>query len=893
MIPSKVHIIYPPGLQEVDAKLRQRLPGLLVEEVAWPPNDVSLHGSFVISLMELGQTFLSSMSSGDFTIIQSMALHCERLLWVCSGDDPHMGVAQGWLRVLQNENPGISYQYLALDGLETMNIDAQAATITSVATSESEEREFASVDGQLTIPRWTYDSELSRVTSHRGELVPLTKAWPKDLRPRGAVKMALSENLDEAHFVLDTAAESLLLEDEISVEIDALVLTDADLKLPESPTLREGTGIVSAVGDGVDRFIRGDCVSFFFNGHLSGRAVVKSHHCQKLPGTMPTTDAALLAVTFATAIRAEASVAHLQHDDLILVHGAGSGVGRAITFLLIKSGRSPLIFTAKTREEATAIARLGVPSTDIFSERDQNLWSAIRAMTRNRGLGALIYSSASEEGIRSLAQCLSPTGLLINTSKMVPGTTDAKGEPPHRDRVGNHEFVTEDQLITSNFASHYPNELAPLFKLYKSFPACDLAKALEHKRQKGLHEGTILTFHNDGEDALAARTESGPILADQATYILAGGLGGLGRSLAKFLVSNGARNIVVLSRSGPNSSAARSITEDLTGLGINTAIYTCDIGNAESLAAALTHCQQTMPPIRGVIQSAAVIRDAIFDNYSHEDWRANLHPKVQGSWNLHCQLPKTLDFFIMLGSISGVIGHRSQAGYASGNTFQDSLSYYRRKQGLPSITIDLGAMADVGMINDGTAAASLSTSEVVWMKEAELERIMTLCIQCTPGLKIPAQICTGLPSGGILQSTWESPPLYFERPFFAALKHFGVSNLIEDPTATLTHAKENMTERLRNAKTPDAVLSCVKESLLARLANDFGITPEEIDLSETLATYGVDSLKVLDLRNWIRQTLKAQLSFFQILDTSKSIWDLIGCIVEVSDITAGLRVKAE
>jgi hypothetical protein len=114
-----------------------------------------------------------------------------------------------------------------------------------------------------------------------------------------------------------------------------------------------------------------------------------------------------------------------------------------------------------------------------------------------------------------------------------------------------------------------------------------------------------------------------------------------------------------------------------------------------------------MPPIRGVIQSAAVIRDAVFGNYTHDDWHYNLDSKVQGSWSLNRHISRKLDFFIMLGSISGVIGHPSQAGYASGNAFQESLSRYRRKQGLPSITIDRGAMADVGTIADGTTAASL------------------------------------------------------------------------------------------------------------------------------------------------------------------------------------------
>lgn len=222
-------------------------------------------------------------------------------------------------------------------------------------------------------------------------------------------------------------------------------------------------------------------------------------------------------------------------------------------------------------------------------------------------------------------------------------------------------------------------------------------------------------------------------------------------------------------------------------------------------------------------------------------------PKVS---ELTVIFPGKLDFFTMLGSTSSVIGHQSQAGDASGNTFQDTLSRYRRRQGLPSITIGLPAMADVGMINDSTTAASFSTSDIVWMKETELHRIMVLCMRGkTQGVKIPAQVCTGLPSGSRLQSTQASAPLYFERPFFAALKVLEVSRLGEDAIVMLAQSRKAIIERFETAKTLDTVQTRVRELLAARLADDLGATPENIDLSETLATYGVDSLKVLDLRS--------------------------------------------
>ena len=881
----RMHIVHALGDQDIATKVRDQLPGTMIETVAWPPNVEDLQGSFVISLMELSGPLLSTIDSGDFETLQRIVLQCSGLLWVCSGrSDPHMGVAPGWLRVLQNENPEKTYQYLLLDDLSESDVNARATTIASVAMTESHEKEFSVIDGRVMIPRWRHEPELSQAAFGTVASSPssFANATPsEETKSTSDTATAPISGSEHATIISRQTTKSPLSDDEVSVDLVTIVLNDSDLDLPGGLSLREGVGTISTVGNGITRLGRGDLVSFFFEGQLSRNMIVKHQQCQKVSTTASKVDAAPLAVTFATALRVIERMVHLQSDDLVLIQGGGSDMGRSL-IILAKSTRARMICTAKTSEEAAVIADLGVPSDDIFKESDPDLWSAMRAMTKGHGLSALICISASEWLFASLVECLAPTGILVDTSREVPGIRD-------RD-LGDFPFASQESQPVSDPAQQYLAELAQLSTHYRIFSANDIAEALKHHRDESSHEGTILTFNNDDILTSPAMDGNHSSLDSHATYVLAGGLGGLGRSLAKFLASQGARNIVFLSRSGPSSAAAKSTTAELTALGVNLETWACDIGDAESLAAALVKCAQTMPPIKGVIQLAAVIRDAIFDNYSHDDWRANLYPKVQGSWNLHRQLPSTLDFFIMLGSISGIIGNRGQAGYASGNTFQDFLSHHRRRQGLPSITIDLGAMADVGMITDGTATASLSTSDVVWMKEAELERIIALCIQdATSAFPIPAQLCTGLPSGGRLQKMRQTQPIYFERPFFAALKALGISNRAEDSEAASTPGKETAVERLIFARSVDEVHACVVDLLVARLATNLGIKCEDIDLEETLATYGIDSLKVLDLRNWMKQTMKAQLSFFQILDTSKSIRDLVRTIVQISEITVGLQ----
>lgn len=81
-----------------------------------------------------------------------------------------------------------------------------------------------------------------------------------------------------------------------------------------------------------------------------------------------------------------------------------------------------------------------------------------------------------------------------------------------------------------------------------------------------------------------------------------------------------------------------------------------------------------------------------------EDFNAGLRPKVQGSWNLHVNLPKGMDFFIMLSSVTGVLGSRSQSNYGAGNTYEDALAKYRGSRGEKEVALDLGILMGAGFV---------------------------------------------------------------------------------------------------------------------------------------------------------------------------------------------------
>jgi NAD(P)-dependent dehydrogenase (short-subunit alcohol dehydrogenase family) len=155
-------------------------------------------------------------------------------------------------------------------------------------------------------------------------------------------------------------------------------------------------------------------------------------------------------------------------------------------------------------------------------------------------------------------------------------------------------------------------------------------------------------------------------LDENASYLVAGGLGGIGRSISAWMVSRGAKNLILLNRSGTKNPEAAELVTELEAQGCKILAPPCDVTKEETLAAVLKEAQETMPPIKGVIQGSMVLRDQIFENMPLEDFKAVTRPKVQGSWNLHSLCPKDLDFFICLASGSGIAGNRGQANYAVG-----------------------------------------------------------------------------------------------------------------------------------------------------------------------------------------------------------------------------------
>lgn len=419
----------------------------------------------------------------------------------------------------------------------------------------------------------------------------------------------------------------------------------------------------------------------------------------------------------------------------------------------------------------------------------------------------------------------------------------------------------------------------------KTFSFSEISAAFQGANNPEQMSHIVLKANDNDIVPVIPRDEHPLNLSPTATYVLAGGLGGLGRSLAHLLVTHGAKNLAFISRSGAVSSAQVSFLSSLKSQHINAQIYKCDICDATQLSNAIKQCSDEMPPIRGVIQGAAVVRDAIFENMAYEDWISATQPKIQGSWNLHSLLPQDLDFFVFLSSSAGVIGARGQANYAAGNAFQDSLAHHRRKIGMKAVSLDLGPILGVGMVAEDEATLDiLRRSGFIGIREKYLHILMIAAMTgyTQDGNVTPAQVIVGTGTGGMIKQNAVPDPYWHNSPMFSIMRGVDLPPPSSDGSSDDTVFIQNL---LSASTSFEEATGVVAESLAQLFAKSMNMLAGDLDTGKPANAYGVDSLVAVGTRNWIFRETGVDVSVFEIL-SENSIGQLAERIAKVCRFVA-------
>ncbi|WP_414520854.1 type I polyketide synthase [Umezakia ovalisporum] len=186
-------------------------------------------------------------------------------------------------------------------------------------------------------------------------------------------------------------------------------------------------------------------------------------------------------------------------------------------------------------------------------------------------------------------------------------------------------------------------------------------------------------------------------LQSDATYVITGGLGALGIQTAEWMVSKGAKHLVLISRTHPSEEIQKTIGL-LQKAGASIYVFSGDISVEEDVVKILEEVQTSLPPLRGVIHAAGILDDGLIQQLNWERFTQVMKPKVKGAWYLH-QFTQhlLLDFFVCFSSAAALLGSPGQGNYAAANAFLDGLAHYRRQLGLPGLSINWGAWSKSGM----------------------------------------------------------------------------------------------------------------------------------------------------------------------------------------------------
>ena len=338
------------------------------------------------------------------------------------------------------------------------------------------------------------------------------------------------------------------------------------------------------------------------------------------------------------------------------------------------------------------------------------------------------------------------------------------------------------------------------------------------------------------------------------------------------MIDRGARHLLLPSRSGAASKAATELVAAFAAKGVDIMTPKCDVSCPESLKAALA---MDMPPIKGCINAAMVLQDAIFDNMTHAQWQLTIRSKVHSASNLNELLPKGLDFFVLLSSLGGIYGNVAQSNYAASCSYQDAVARHRVSQGQKAVAFDIGWMRNVGVIAENKSYQDRRKTAADMQQIDDTELLALLSMYCDPGLPLlsPAksQLFIGLITPADFLVRGEEPAELTNRPLFAPFSR------IAGASQSASGRSVDASTLFKQATESDEKAEVVVKALGAKLARAMSISADDVEPSKRLSHYGVDSLMAVELRNWMNKDFGANVAVFDIMGgtTISAIADLV------------------
>jgi len=504
---------------------------------------------------------------------------------------------------------------------------------------------------------------------------------------------------------------------EVVIEVKAVALNFRDVMKAlgiyptenEEDTLLgdECSGRILSVGKRVNHLKKGDEVIALGPGCLSSRATFHAASVFKKPPNLSFEEAVTVPTAFLTAYYALCHTGKMTKGEKVLIHAASGGVGLAAVQIARRFG-AEIFATAGSNEKREFLSAMGVPF--VMNSRSLEFADQILEMTKGQGVD-IVLNSLSGERIAKGLSVLAPHGRFLELGKTDIYKNSSIGLRSLRHnitlRVIDLAQVMQDKPdIIAEMVRNILSDLkdGAFFPLpHRIFPVSQSVAAFRHMAQAKHIGKLVITISDHGVKPVPPEVNKRIGFSDRATYLISGGTGGLGLVLSEWMISNGARNLTLISRSGASTKEAQLAIARMEQMGAHVHVEKSDICHEEDVSRLFDRIRMGDHPLRGIFHCAMVLDDGLLVQQTRERFMRATAPKMLGAWNLHKHsLDSPLDFFVMFSSIASMIGGPGQSNYVAANTFLDAFSHYRHSQGLPGLTINWGRIVEAGYVSRNT-----------------------------------------------------------------------------------------------------------------------------------------------------------------------------------------------
>ncbi|PVH97742.1 hypothetical protein DM02DRAFT_684379 [Periconia macrospinosa] len=839
------------------------------------------------------------------------------LLWVSvqenisSANNPKKSLIAGFLRTARTENRSLRAFTLNVQDVvsEQHTRNSFASTVSKflhamrLSDQAQPTVEFDSVlrGGQVYIERVLPDKHFNHgVAKSLGTAAAERQSFHQEDRP---LKLSLENAriIDKIKFEVDESIQGALSPQHLEVRVEALGINFKDVLIAGGHTKKklnmagEFSGIVIGVGSEFQgAYDLGDRVCGFGATPYASRIRVRGESIAKVPSNLSMTAAATIPVVFATAYHSLVDVARLEKGQTVLIHSAAGGVGQAAITIAHWIGAEVFATVSNASKKNFLTKEFGIPESHIFSSKLRTFKEGISRQTNDEGVDVVLNSLSGQHLQDSLA-CVSRFGTFVEIGKtdihmgsrlsMAPfdsnitlASVDLSLAQEHRPAKTGQliqkavSLISEGKLRLPSFVVRPLEELGPAFM----------------SLQNRTHMGKIVL--DAGENAMV---EAPPIktkicVSEHGTYVIAGGRSGLGFELGKNLVRQGARHIVLLSRRAVSREEEENVAHAFQGMNASVKLLSCDITDESNLSENLLKCLEDMPPVRGFIQSTMVAHYRMLHAMEVDDFQVGIGAKVDGTQNLLKVLGNhSLDFCLMMSSlIGGTSGTTGQGNYAAANAYLAGLASSQSSNQTRFIAICPGIVQDAGvLVDDESAVKLLQRQGFLKMQRKDVVALVDYALS-EEGIRKKANLLT---SGFDYQSWVESGRQdALENPLFSHLPRHDTRN----ETSSSEKAIGNIHDLLANASSKNEAETLIAEAI-AKKVQTLVANEKDIDTSSRLGHLGIDSLTLVELKNWFVQTFHVRLQTNDIYDALSIVHLATVVVTRSSKVTSKASAEAE